>query len=696
MWKDQEHPAAEPAAETLKLAADPWAFWFILQSQFLNCSQPAASRPKAKAKRSQISFLAQRKEGQSWPTDTTLSEALKPLGLKVEFSSIYEKSMIGTGSILRNETADIGPGDHASPDDLLEKQVSALASLRSHFDRLKIARPIKPQLREALAAIRTATGNDQIGEKVSSGGSGIVVGFVDNGCAFAHPNFIKKDGNSYRSRVERIWDQSYSRDHPKEWGAVEEFGYGGELDVGKYDLRTGEPCGVGVGGGAELTEDQLYDKLSYELREDVVMDGMYGSADFTHGTHIMDIAVGANGVAPDADIIFVQLPQSAISENTDQASARHILDGVAYIFKHAGKRPAVVNISYNAYTGPHDGTSLLELGLDELLKPRGRAVVISAGNARDANCHEFRSVPAKQCLDGEEGRQPLLWSVHPDDPTENFMEIWYEGGKNLQISVISPDGKRVANAVGPDRYSYLKQGCSIMGAVIHRANDPGNNKNQVLIALNPTAEAAVSNIETLNKPWSPAASGVWRIEVSNQGETAVAFHARIERDDRGENPVVEQSHFLTPGLVAEGEEEGGEEFGKATKEEMNTLGGFCTGENTIIVGAYNLATKRPMPFSSLGPTEHEQKRPKPDIYAPGASDPGGEGIEAASARSANLIRLTGTSVAAPFVAGLIARRFSEKGSGWLDLDTKQIIEKLQKGGEPMESPDGGTAYAIKI
>src|SRR3954452_22564662 len=171
MWKDQEHPAAEPAAETLKLSADPWAFWFILQSQFLNCSQPAASRPKAKAKRSQISFLAQRKEGQSWPTDTTLSEALKPLGLKVEFSSIYEKSMIGTGSILRNETADIGPGDHASPDDLLEKQVSALASLRSHFDRLKIARPIKPQLREALAAIRTATGNDQIGEKVSSGGS---------------------------------------------------------------------------------------------------------------------------------------------------------------------------------------------------------------------------------------------------------------------------------------------------------------------------------------------------------------------------------------------------------------------------------------------------------------------------------------------------------------------------------------------
>jgi len=361
-----------------------------------------------------------------------------------------------------------------------------------------------------------------------------------------------------------------------------------------------------------------------------------------------------------------------------------------------------VNISYNAYTGPHDGTSLLELGLDELVKAPGptvkapgRAVVVSAGNARDANCHEFRSVPAKQCLDGKEGKQPLFWSVNPDDPTENFMEIWYEGGKSLQISVISPDGKRVAHAVGPDQYSYLKQDCSIMGAVIHRANDLGNHKTQVLIALNPTAEAAVSDIGALNKPWSPAASGIWRVEVSNQEDTDVAFHARIERDDRGENPVVEQSHFLTPRLLVEGEEEGGEEFRKATIEEMNTLGGFCTGENTIVVGAYNLATKRPMPYSSLGPTEHKHKRLKPDVYAPGASDPAGEGIEAASARSANLVRLTGTSVAAPFVAGLIACRFSEK-PGWRDWSTKQIIEKLQQDGKRIKSPDGEEAYAIKI
>jgi len=102
-----------------------------------------------------------------------------------------------------------------------------------------------------------------------------------------------------------------------------------------------------------------------------------------------------------------------------------------------------------------------------------------------------------------------------------------------------------------------------------------------------------------------------------------------------------------------------------------------------------------MPYSSLGPTEHKHKRLKPDVYAPGASDPAGEGIEAASARSANLVRLTGTSVAAPFVAGLIACRFSEK-PGWRDWSTKQIIEKLQEDGKRIKSPDGEEAYAIKI
>jgi subtilisin family serine protease len=705
--------SAPPAAKSLELAADPWAFWLILQSRFSSYPQPATGGRAdgswaGDGRKNQISFLAKwKKDPGQWSRDDELQKELEQRGLKVELASFYkEPSTIGTGSIFW----DTGMWSKApdSAEALLVKQVSDLNFLRGQFHRLKISRPVKPQLRDALAAISVPKDNARgLGEE-RHGGLNVVVGFVDNGCAFAHPNFIKKENDLYKSRVKRIWDQSFLPDHSEKWTNEKNFGYGIELKVDEYNLRTGRLIGEAK-EGAELTEDELYAELGHRMIEDVVMDGMFGPADFTHGTHIMDIAVGANGVAPDADIVFVQLPQFAITENTDQASARHILDGVAYIFNYAAEvgKPAVVNISYNAYTGPHDGTSLLELGLDELLDERmderlktlGRAVVISAGNARDVNCHEFRTVPARQCLDGkDDDRQPLFWSVNPDDPTENFMEIWYGGEANLKVSVISPDGICVASAVGPNQYSYLRLDHSIMGAVIHRKDDQGNHNNQVLIALNPTAEMGVSNSGNSHEVWSPAASGIWRVEVCNQSNNPVSFHAWIERDDRGENPMVKQSHFLTSRSLAPGEVEDDEEFRKATPAERHTLGGFCTGEKTIVVGAYNLATGRPMPYSSLGPTVGDDPRPKPDIYAPGASDPTGNGIEAASAMSANLVRLSGTSVAAPFVAGLIARKFSDPNSGWLKLDTKGIIEQLKKDGKTIESPDEREAdpYSIRI
>jgi subtilisin family serine protease len=224
-----------------------------------------------------------------------------------------------------------------------------------------------------------------------------------------------------------------------------------------------------------------------------------------------------------------------------------------------------------------------------------------------------------------------------------------------------------------------------MGAVIHRKDDLGNHKNQVLIALNPTVGMDVRDSDKSQDAWLPAASGIWRVEVRNPSNASVTFHAWIERDNRGEDPLVKQSQFLTSRLPMEGEEEDGEEFRNATPEERHTLGGFCTGKQTIVVGAYNLMTGRAMPYSSLGPTVDGHT--KPDIYAPGSSDPAGDGIEAASAMSANLVRMSGTSVAAPFVTGLIACEFSKVGSDWPTLNTEKIIALLKQDGEKIVSPD---------
>ena len=154
MCKDHEHPAAEP----LKLAADPWAFWLILQSRFSSCPQPATGSQAAGGGRNQISFLAQAHQvggKPHWPDKKTLTEEFEPLGLNVELATAYEKStnMFGTGSLIWD--TDMWSADRGSAEELLEKQVSVLNLLRKKFRRLKISRPIKPQLRDALfAAIR--------------------------------------------------------------------------------------------------------------------------------------------------------------------------------------------------------------------------------------------------------------------------------------------------------------------------------------------------------------------------------------------------------------------------------------------------------------------------------------------------------------------------------------------------------------
>jgi subtilisin family serine protease len=489
-------------------------------------------------------------------------------------------------------------------------------------------------------------------------GQGVVIGFVDNGCAFAHPSFVKDDGA--RTRVSRLWDQSSEPKKNKGWSVPTKFGYGRDIDLTKINLLTGETDASSA--------DELYRRLEYGLTE--VVAGVPVESDVTHGTHVMDIAAGSGpvrGMAPGADLIFVQLPQSATMENTDQASVRHLLDGVAYVFAHAEDRAAVVNISYNAYTGPHDGTSLLECGLDELLQKKGRAVVISAANARDKKCHATGAVLPKNS-------RCLSWEVHIDDDTENFIEIWYPGTTELEITVTPPESNR-GLAVRPGYYGNILVDDHPVGAVIQRRSDPGNGDNQILIAINPTVKHPVDAAAKAN--WKVAPAGMWKVELENIGDRTVIFHAWIERDDRGRNPEAEQSQFAIDAV------------------DDGTLGGLCTGFRPIVVGAYNSATRMVEPYSSAGPTV--DGRQKPDVMAPGASDPNGFGILAAAARSANPVRLNGTSMAAPFVTGLVALMFElaqTRYGQFLDVDT--VRQVLARTAEPLDASEGGTTGAGRI
>jgi subtilisin family serine protease len=510
-----------------------------------------------------------------------------------------------------------------------ERLVSAVSELRSFgVGRVCLGVPGQPSRERDLLDIGLPHNRDYKTKVLT--GDGVIVGIIDDGCALAHRDFLKKTlpGALVESRILCLWDQGgTAATSPPGWQALTDFPYGRELK------RTQIETTLNANRHGDLVcEDAVYQQLGYPIGEVE-----------THGTHVMDIAAGTGqsvmgieGVAPGADIIFVQLPLPAIEEGAT-ALWRHIKDGAAYIFARAeaAGKPAVVNISYGGYDGPHDGSSPLEKALDELLAQPNRAVVIAAGNGFEADCHATRNVP-------KNGTRSLRWIVKPEDPTANDLEIWYDATSTLAVRLRPPRG-----AVNPAGWVQLgqartpiKRGGKDIGYIEHLQSDTGNGGNRILISLNATDQEATTATT------APAPAGLWQVDLKHvSGPNAAVVHAWIWRDDAGRsrNARLRQSRFHPDDA-----------------HPAHTIAGWATGNRTISVGAYNLATNEICRYSAAGPTRPTGGNPgraKPEIYAPAEEDVRGYGVLSASALSANPDRMNGTSAAAPLVTGLIALMF---------------------------------------
>jgi hypothetical protein len=463
----------------------------------------------------------------------------------------------------------------------------------------------------------------RIGGKAFPGvnGSRVIVGIVDFGCDFKHANFLKPSGDT---RLLYLWDQS---DAPDTSLAPKLFNYGREFDSARINaaLRTQAP----------------YQELGYTPPPGA------------HGTHVMDVAAGNGrepalvggkpspapvqtshaGVAPDASLIFVNLK----SEDGFLGSSRHLLEAVDYIFAKAENlgMPAVVNLSLSTTGGPHDGTTLVELGFEDLLKEPGRAIVVSAGNAFAQQGHAVGTVKKASSW-------TLQWYTDPRAP-KNEAEIWYSGAQKLSVTVFSPAGETLGPvALGETQDIYSGQ--TRRGRISHRLHDPNNGDNQI----------------DLRVPALANTTGPWRIELKSETED-VDFQAWIEQGERG------AARFENPTAAG-------------------TLGSICCSPSPLAVGAYDTSQNADQALlyaaTAAGPTRKQGK--KPDVSAPGAN------VMAARAQG-GVTLMSGTSTAAAHVTGLVALLFDlaqRAGRGFLPVGiTGQIIIEACKKNS-FSSPSG--------
>lgn len=530
---------------------------------------------------------------------------------------------------------------------------------QSGVKRLSLPSPLQPSLEDSLRDIELPADRNVHGRTLT--GKGVIVGVIDDGCALAHPNFLVP--GTLQSRILFLWDQA---------GATPPQGSPYWSDPGNFPGRELSQAKINAALAAHaangrIAEDAVYDELGFEI----------GLA--SHGTHVLDIAagngaslMGSEGVASQADIIFVQLPSELAGEGGPVLEDR-ILEGVQYVFDRARtlNKQAVVNVSFGGYSGPHDGTSDLATGIDELLKAfPGRAIVVSAGNGFEADCH------AQQTLRAGEVAQPLLWHLRPEDPTSNQLEIWYEGAARLEL-LLKPPG--AAAPLGPPvvfhQWKVIKRASDdqVIGWIQH---DEGLARGSNVIRINlastegedgsrPKGLGAGSQQQQQGMPpppplAAPAPSGAWTVLLRNAGQATCTIHAWIARDD-----------LRTPS----GRRRQQSRFDETTANPGSTVADLGTGRFVICVGAHNIATRETCRYSACGPTR--DGRHKPDLTAPAEETASGGGILCASSRSARPSRFSGTSAAAPHVTGLVALIMQHTGGAPLTAD--RIRTRLTDG-----------------
>ncbi|MED2693879.1 S8 family peptidase [Bacillus toyonensis] len=473
---------------------------------------------------------------------------------------------------------------------------------------LKAVRPVKPLLKNTIEEIYARSDLLPSGAAKNGGGQGVVIGIVDDGCDFAHQNFQNEDKST---RILAIWDQSaeITTDSSVEYGRV----------------FTSDQI------NSALNSPQPYKSLGYPSIP-------FDPEKPRHGTHVMDIAAGngrgtsSPGVAPNADIVFVQLFPIDIPwtgkevVNSSFGDSKRLLDGIKFIFDLAGERPCVINLSQGTNGGSHDGTSLVEQGIDGLVMEKpNRAVVISAGNSFNRGIHAEGLVPNKGCYD-------FCWKIMDNDLTFNELEIWYKGEDEFLLELINPEGDSIGKIKLGENGTVLDDQGNTLVFMANRKSDPNNGDNEIGVFLE-------KGIPT----------GTWTIRLHGIRVYYGTFHAWIERDPFG------QSSFIPP------------------YQNTYTLDSISCGHKSIVVGSYDAHfLNAPIStFSSAGPTR--DGRQKPEISAPGQ-----DVIAAASGTLNGVTKMSGTSMSAPAVAGVIALVLAEAQANGINLNIDQIREVITK------------------
>lgn len=472
---------------------------------------------------------------------------------------------------------------------------------------------------------------------------GKVIGLIDDSLAFASANFLRAG----KARAKYFWRQDGKGVGHTPAG----MGYGHEITAAAIDEAMKRNTYNGL-----VDESAVYQEFDFFRLEKSV----------SHGTHVLDLAGGprtlrAQVAGPDtppswaladddasrAPIVAVQLDWDSVKDTSGGSLNVHVLDGLMYILSRCEADAKVaVNLSWGTLAGPHNGTSLIEAAMDQLitLKSGYLQIVLPAGNSYQSRTHANATLSKNEHVE-------LNWIGQPDDLSQNFLELWIgQGHKGLEITVTPPGHPALPPLkFGESGIWTNSEGKPLLALIYPTRVATGEHGTCAFLAIAPSF--------SFKESMATAPSGVWKVRITNREKGAATFDAYVERDDDllGLATGARQSYFEDQWYDTSGNPSSFVDHpdNPTPIRRSGNFNSIATGSSTLSVGGTRLSDGSWARYSPRKP-DPDQARPAragvvkvPQAHA--ASDENDEltGVRAAGTRSGAVVRLRGTSDAAP-------------------------------------------------
>jgi hypothetical protein len=475
------------------------------------------------------------------------------------------------------------------------------------------------------------------------------LGLVAEGCNLAHADLRLADGSS---RLLALWDQDPAAGPGATWQrhrvhrGAPAYRYGAELAQPTINRLLASHAHLG-----ERAERQCY--------ADLGRPGWGLAAGQARAAGLLHLLAGPRPLPPaEADarrmpLVVVQLPAAGPTGRVGAAQAVHVVDGARYIVERTRAMAAddgdwctTVTLPAGPTAGPHDGSSMAELALDQLAADARVRLVVATGDAGLADRHAL-------CAVNQQAAAVLWLKLPPGRRGDTFVQLWLPAGQPAERFQLQLQGPRLPPTPWLQACQAatlaLPDALPVAGVVWPQQAAQGLNGHLVLLAIAPTARAPGL------APRPLAAAGLWRIELQAAGNTPATVHAWIDGDNPGDGPgdptdeflrgAAPQPRFVTDPAATEG-------CGPARS---HTLCGLANGQRCTLAGGYTVSSRRPSADLAQGPRRGGTLFNPPALcLAPTDASARQPGVAVAGFFSGQRRRLRGSAAAAAQVARWLA------------------------------------------